>query len=430
MKKVLALFVFFAILFILNLNAYSYINVITVNPGATLGQIADNYNTTVSSIMSLNGLHNYVIYPGEKLKVPANGSYQPVPQYGHYTVQFGDTLSLIAQKYGTSIAELRQLNHLYSNVIRTGAVLTVPIGNNAGNGNVSQSVTYITVSPGATLGQIADNYKTSVSSIMSLNGLHNYVIYPGEKLKVPANGSYQPAPQYGHYTVQFGDTLSLIAQKYGTSIAELRQLNHLYSNVIRSGAVLVVPESYKKIYPYRTAENNDVKNHKYDYFGNKNVSKKTGYQVATFKVVNPNRCSLNGNGAAGKKTDGIDNLNIGEKIVDTAYKYQGVPYVWGGTTRSGMDCSGFAQHVFGKIGIDLPRTAAEQARLGKYVPKNKLKPGDLLFFRTYASYISHVGIYIGHGKFIQENSGAGMVTINSLNNEYFERTYAFAKSIK
>ena len=298
------------------------------------------------------------------------------------------------------------------------------------NLNAYSYINVITVSPGATLGQIADNYNTSVSSIMSLNGLHNYVIYPGEKLKVPANGSYQPSPQYGHYTVQFGDTLSLIAQKYGTSIAELRNLNHLYSNVIRQGAVLIVPESYRKTSPYRTAVNNYVKNHKYDYYGNKNVSKKPAYQVATFKVVNSKRCSLNGSESAGKKTDGIDNLNIGKKIVDIAYKYQGVPYVWGGTTRSGMDCSGFAQHVFGKIGIDLPRTAAEQARLGKYVPKNKLKPGDLLFFRTYASYISHVGIYIGHGKFIQENSGAGMVTVNSLNNEYFERTYAFAKSIK
>ncbi len=306
----------------------------------------------------------------------------------------------------------------------------MPIGNNAGNNNVSQSVTYITVSPGATLGQIADNYNTSVNSIMSLNGLHNYVIYPGEKLKVPVNGSYQPVPQYGHYTVQFGDTLSLIAQKYGTSIAELRKLNHLYSNVIRTGAVLVVPKSYVKKASYKVVDNNGLSRNKLDYFGNKNVSKKSKYQVATFKVVNSKRCSLNDNESSGKKTDVIDNLNIGQKIVDIAYKYQGVPYVWGGTTRSGMDCSGFSQHVFDKLGIDLPRTAAEQARLGKYVPKNKLKPGDLLFFRTYAPYISHVGIYIGHGKFIQENSGAGMVTINSLNNEYFKRTYAFAKSIK
>ncbi|MHB1696670.1 MAG: LysM peptidoglycan-binding domain-containing protein, partial [bacterium] len=129
MKRILLLPVIFAILFILNSNAYSYTNVVTVRPGATLGQIADAHNTTVAEVMSLNGLRNYVIYPGERLKVPSgSSSYHPVyhPAYGHYTVQFGDTLSLIAQKYGTSIAELRSLNHLYSNVIRQGAVLTVP----------------------------------------------------------------------------------------------------------------------------------------------------------------------------------------------------------------------------------------------------------------------------------------------------------------
>ena len=253
---------------------------------------------------------------------------------------------------------------------------------------------YMTVHSGETLSQIADSHNTTVASIMSLNRLHSYIIFPGERLKVASGGynhpAYRPAVTYGHYTVQFGDTLSLIAQKYGTSITELRSLNHLYSNVIRQGAVLVVPESY------RTAQINNNNN------------------IGSLKY-----------GAAER-----NNAAIGKKIVDTAFRYKGVPYVWGGTTRSGMDCSGFVQRVFAKDNIHLPRTAREQSRLGKYIPKSKLKPGDLLFFRTYAPYISHVGIYIGNGKFIQENSGVGTVTVNSLSNEYFERTYAFAKSIE
>ncbi len=122
-------------------------------------------------------------------------------------------------------------------------------------------------------------------------------------------------------------------------------------------------------------------------------------------------------------------ISIGNKIVYTALQFIGVPYVWGGTTTHGMDCSGFSQKVFARNNIRIPRTALEQSRLGKYVPKNSLRPGDLVFFRTYAPYISHVGIYIGDGKFIQENSGAGTVTITRLSNEYFKRTYAFAKLI-
>ena len=297
--------------------------------------------------------------------------------------------------------------------------------------NAYSYVNIVTVRPGSTLGQIADAHNTTVASIMSLNGLHNYVIYPGERLRVPSGGSsYHPAyhPAYGHYTVQFGDTLSLIAQKYGTSVAELRTLNHLYSNVIRQGAVLIVPESYKR---YRTAQRNSGNSanndKKYAYYANHN-------NVATFQVLGGSggaECvKVKPNGGKIGKGNRNDKYNLGEKIVDVAYRYRGVPYVWGGTNDSGMDCSGLVQHVFLKLGIHLPRTAAEQARLGTYVPKDKLKPGDLLFFRTYASYISHVGIYIGHGKFIQENSDAGKVTIDSLSNGYFERTYAFAKDIK
>ncbi len=281
--------------------------------------------------------------------------------------------------------------------------------------NAYSFITVVTVQPGATLGQIADSHNTTVSSIMSLNGLHNYTIYPGEKLRVASGGynhpAYRPAVTYGHYKVQFGDTLSLIAQKYGTSVAELRKLNGLYSNVIRQGAVLVVPESY------RAAQiNNNNNDNKYNY-----------YKVATFQVLTGNKNINSPKYNAAKRNK---NLTIGRKIVDAAFKYKGVPYVWGGTTRAGMDCSGFVQRVFAKDNIHLPRTALEQSRLGKYIPKSRLKPGDLLFFRTYAPYISHVGIYIGHGKFIQANSGAGMITVNSLSNEYFERTYAFAKSIK
>jgi cell wall-associated NlpC family hydrolase len=290
----------------------------------------------------------------------------------------------------------------------------VPIvHNNASSANA----VYVTVQQGYTLSQIASKYNTSVSSIMSVNRLSNYNIYPGQKLKVVTGSSYVPqipAVTYGHYTVQFGDTLSLIAQKYNTSISELRRLNHLYSNVIRQGAVLTVPESYKVAYNRKSNHYNNS----YNNYGKK--------KTVSFRVDGKNVCDNSERRHNGYK----NNDYLGKKIVKIAFKYKGVPYVWGGTTRNGMDCSGFVQRVFKKLDIDLPRTALEQSRIGKYIPKNKLKPGMLLFFRTYAPYISHVGIYIGHGKFIQANSGVGKVTVNRLSNEYFERTYAFAKAVK
>ena len=85
-------------------------------------------------------------------------------------------------------------------------------------------------------------------------------------------------------------------------------------------------------------------------------------------------------------------------LVDHALSLQGVPYVFGGTSRSGFDCSGYTQYVFRGSGISLPRTAAEQFRVGSSVSRAQLQSGDLVFFTTYASGASHVGIYIGRWK--------------------------------
>lgn len=112
-------------------------------------------------------------------------------------------------------------------------------------------------------------------------------------------------------------------------------------------------------------------------------------------------------------------------LVDNALSLQGVPYVFGGTSRSGFDCSGFTQYVYKGSGISLPRTAAEQFRLGSSVNKAQLKSGDLVFFSTYAQGASHVGIYIGGGRFVAaSNSG---VSISSLGSSYYAGRYIGAR---
>ncbi|VBB08244.1 Hypothetical protein LUCI_3513 [Lucifera butyrica] len=113
----------------------------------------------------------------------------------------------------------------------------------------------------------------------------------------------------------------------------------------------------------------------------------------------------------------------GQAIVNTAKKYMGVPYVWGGDQPTGWDCSGFTQYVMRQNGITLPRTAAEQYAVGTPVDKNDLLPGDLVFFTTYKPGASHVGFYIGGGKFIHASSAAGKVTISSLDEKYYSDHY-------
>ena len=118
-----------------------------------------------------------------------------------------------------------------------------------------------------------------------------------------------------------------------------------------------------------------------------------------------------------------------DSIIATAKKYIGVPYLWGGSTPSGFDCSGFVQYVFKAHGISLNRTCETQYKHGTYVSKSNLKPGDLVFFQnTYKSGISHVGIYIGNGQFIHASSSKGVV-ISNLSSSYYVSHYYGARRI-
>jgi cell wall-associated NlpC family hydrolase len=118
-----------------------------------------------------------------------------------------------------------------------------------------------------------------------------------------------------------------------------------------------------------------------------------------------------------------------DMVILKAKSYYGVPYVWGGTSPSGFDCSGFTHYVMLKNDIIIPRTASTQYNSGYWIPKSQLKRGDLVFFTTYKSGPSHVGIYIGNNQFIHASSGAGKVTISNLSSPYYTQRYLGAKRV-
>ncbi|WAH36779.1 C40 family peptidase [Alicyclobacillus dauci] len=113
-----------------------------------------------------------------------------------------------------------------------------------------------------------------------------------------------------------------------------------------------------------------------------------------------------------------DISSTGQQIVDYAEKFIGTPYRMGGESASGFDCSGFSQTVFAHFNISLPRTAAGQAQVGQTISKSDLQPGDLVFFNTDGTGISHVGIYVGDGKFISATSSKG-VQVNDISDPYY-----------
>lgn len=115
-------------------------------------------------------------------------------------------------------------------------------------------------------------------------------------------------------------------------------------------------------------------------------------------------------------------------IINTAKQYMGVKYVWGGTTPSGFDCSGYTQYVFAKHGISLPRVSRDQYNVGTSVSYANLKAGDLVFFSLDGDkVIDHVGIFIGNGQFINASSSKG-VTIYTMGS-YWQSKYIGAKRV-
>ncbi|MBW4494847.1 MAG: C40 family peptidase [Oscillatoria princeps RMCB-10] len=119
----------------------------------------------------------------------------------------------------------------------------------------------------------------------------------------------------------------------------------------------------------------------------------------------------------------------GERILETARHLLGQPYLWGGMTTAGVDCSGFAHTVFKVHGIRLHRDADQQYFSdGISIPPDQLQPGDLVFFETYTSGPSHLGIYAGNGKFIQASSTAGVI-YSSLDAPDFSERFLGAKRI-
>jgi peptidoglycan DL-endopeptidase CwlO len=112
-------------------------------------------------------------------------------------------------------------------------------------------------------------------------------------------------------------------------------------------------------------------------------------------------------------------------VVGIAMQYLGIPYVWGGSSPSGFDCSGFAMYVYAQVGVSLPHHAASQYNYGVPVSYDQLAPGDLVFFNG----LGHMGIYIGGGQFIHAPHSGDVVKISSLSDSWYAATWVGARRI-
>ena len=119
--------------------------------------------------------------------------------------------------------------------------------------------------------------------------------------------------------------------------------------------------------------------------------------------------------------------SIAMSLTRNAMRFLGTPYVFGGTSAGGFDCSGYVQHVFAMLGLHVPRTADAQYAAAHRI-LGAMRPGDLVFFQTYERGASHVGIYLGHDRFIHSSSSHGVV-VSTLQDRYWSARYLGAKRV-
>lgn len=144
--------------------------------------------------------------------------------------------------------------------------------------------------------------------------------------------------------------------------------------------------------------------------------------------IAPSAAALNGTAASGTSSAPSVSGVTGAQILAEAQKYLGTPYVYGGASPSGFDCSGFVYYVLKQLGFSPYRTPADQYKHGTSVSKDNLKPGDIVFFaNTYASGISHVGIYAGNGQFIHSPNSRSTVSYSDLTSGYWANHYYGAR---
>ena len=201
-------------------------NIYTVVKGDTLSKIASEFNTTVAELKRLNNLTTDLLQIGQKLFIPIT---TVTPNYNTYTVQKGDTLYAIAKMYDITVDELKRLNNITGNNLYIGQQLIVPTTED------TEEYELYTVVKGDSLWLISQKYNVSVDDLIEINNLETVNLQIGDKLKIPKL-SYQKT-----YIVKKGDSLWSIAKDNNTTVEELKLINNLTSNLLSIGQELIIP---------------------------------------------------------------------------------------------------------------------------------------------------------------------------------------------
>ena len=253
------------------------------------------------------------------------------------------------------------------------------------------------VQAGDTAYAIARRYGLTVEALLKQNQLSSPDLKVGQVLQV---GSLPPAapPPSAVYTVVAGDTLYGIARRHGVAVQQLITLNALSGEELKIGQTLQIP----------AATTGGVQIHAAPVL--------PSLPAPSLPATPP---------AASAVTSGT-----ALPVRDLALRFLNVPYVLGGNSTAGLDCSGLVLQVFTPLGVPLPRRSEDQFMVGASVERDELREGDLVFFDTEgAGKVSHVGIALDAESFVHANTYEGRVSVNKLNEKYYAERYLGARRV-
>lgn len=369
-----------------------------VTEGDTVSGIADRFDISVETVVRANNLANPDgLEPGQELVIlPVSGQL--------HVVRAGDTVLDLASQYGVIPEDIISVNKLADpNALQIDQKLLIPEApegiREAGPAEPSPldrplaPIKY-QVAPGDTLSGIAAKHGISTGSVLVANpGISN-----PEQLKVGQALLLPPVSGLIH-TVVAGDTVSGVAARYNASAAEIIRVNALKDPYLVSlGQTLIVP-------------------------GGTIQAAVAARRPAPASAPRPGAAPPAAQ-AAPAPAPAVAGSGSGPGAANVALRYVGSRYVFGGSAPGGFDCSGLTSYAYRQAGRPIPRDLWGQLNSGPRVSRANLQVGDLVFFQnTYTAGLSHVGIYVGGGRFVHAGSEHTGVLVTNLSDPYWNARY-------
>lgn len=395
-----------------------------VEPGDTLLKLALLYDTSVGSIAWSNRLIDPDrIMPGQRLIIPPGNAVV-------HNVREGDTVRSVANRYEADPQAIVAASRLDATidfdepVVVTALIVPNPtlpdiaeIG--APEGKLATAVrapVAYEVQPGDTILSLANQFGVTVPTLLRANNIADPdMVSIGMSLRVlPVSGI--------EHKVYPGESLADLAAWYEVDMGPIIDFNGLLNpDMVRVGQTLIIPGAARGPKPIPVIAPAPVV---------RSGSSGQAAEPVARSAQAPRSAQGNTMSAASAAPVQLIGGGSGNAIYSNAMQYLGRPYVWGGTSPSGFDCSGFVWYVHKVSGRDVSRGLWGQMNGGPRVPRDRLQPGDAVFFaNTYMPGLSHAGIYIGGGRFVHASDERTGVTVSSMSDSYWGSRFVGASRL-